>query len=156
MCSLPLKLFEGGALVKKTLRCTSGLLAGGLLLLACTNSVLVEEPLATGSLFLAGASGLLNEECLVLVRPQIANGRLPIHVGGFRASASPIKNGPSGCLRRQQSGSLLVFANGLLMPAFFVVKRSTNIGRGVVAFVVVKQPLRGAWGRLRPFKLQPP
>ena len=98
-CSLPLKLFEGGALVKKTLRCTSGLLAGGLLLLACTNSVLVEEPLAAGSLFLAGASGLLNEECLVLVRPQIVDGRLPIHVGAVRASVSPMKNGPSGCLR---------------------------------------------------------
>ena len=66
MCSLPLT-FEGGALVKKTLSCASGLLAGGLLLLACTNSVLVKEPLAAGSLFLAGVSSLLNEECLVLV-----------------------------------------------------------------------------------------
>jgi len=65
-CSLPLT-FVGGALVKKTLSCASGLLAGGLLLLACTNSMLVEEPLAVGSLFLAGASSLLNKECLVLV-----------------------------------------------------------------------------------------
>jgi len=145
-CSLPLTSFEGGALMKKTLSCTSGLLAGGLLLLACTNSVLVEEPLAVGSLFLASASGLLNEECLILVRPQIVDGRLPIHVGAVRASVSPMKNGPSGCPRRQQSGSLLVFANGSLMPAFFVVKRSTNVGRGVVAFVVVEHPLRGAWG----------
>jgi hypothetical protein len=32
-CSLPLT-FKGGALVKKTLSCASGLLAGGLLLLA--------------------------------------------------------------------------------------------------------------------------
>ncbi len=154
-CSLPLT-FEGGALVKKTLSCTSGLLAGGLLLLAYTNSMLVEDPLAVGSLFLAGTSGLLNEECLVLVRPQIVDGRLPIHVGTVRASASPMKNGPFGCPRRQQSGSLLVFANGSLMPAFFVAERLTNVGRGVVAFVVVEQPLRGAWGRLRPFKLQPP
>jgi len=115
--SLPLTSFEGGALVKKTLSCASGLLAGGLLLLACTNSMLVEEPLAVGSLFLAGASGLLNEECLVLVRPHIVNSRLPIHVGAVRVSASPMKNGPSGCPRRQQSGSLLVFANGSLMPA---------------------------------------
>jgi len=153
-CSLPLT-FEGGTLMKKTLSCASGLLAGGLLLLACTNSVLVEEPLAVGSLFLAGASGLLDEECLVLVRPRIVDSRLPIHVGAVRASASPMKNGPSGCSRRQQSGSLLVFANGLLM-SFFVAKRSTNVGRGVVVFVVVEQPLRGAWGRLRPFKLQPP
>jgi len=155
-CSLPLTSFKGGAFVKKMLSCASGLLAGGLLLLACTNSVLVEEPLAVCSLFLAGASGLLNEECLVLVRPQIVDGRLPIHVGAVRASASPMKNGPSRCPRRQQSGSLLVFANGSLMPAFFVAKRSTNVGRGVVAFVVVEQLLRGAWGRLRPFKLQPP
>ena len=155
-CSLPLTSFKGDAFVKKMLSCASGLLAGGLLLLACTNSVLVEEPLAVCSLFLAGASGLLNEECLVLVRPQIVDGRLPIHVGAVRASASPMKNGPFGCLRRQQFGSLSVFANGLLKPAFFIVKRSTNVGRGVVAFVVVEQPLRGAWGRLRPFKLQPP
>jgi len=155
MFSPPLT-FEGGALVKKTLSCASGLLAGGLLLLTCRNSVLVEEPLAVGSLFLAGASGLLNEECLVLLCPQIFDGRLPIHVGAVRASASPMKNGPSGCPRRQQSGSLLVFANGSLMPAFFVAKRSTNIGRGVVAFVVVEQPLWCTWGRLRPFKLKPP
>jgi len=66
-CSLPL-MFEGGALVKKMFSCSSGLLVGGLLL-ACTNSVLVKEPLAVGCLFLAGASGLLDEECLVLVRP---------------------------------------------------------------------------------------
>ena len=113
-CSLSLTSFEGGVLVKKTLSCASGLLAGDLLLLACTNSVLVEEPLVVGSVFLAGASGLLNEECLVLVCPQYVDGRLPIHVGAVRASASPMKNGPSGCLRQQQSGSLLVFANGLL------------------------------------------
>jgi len=150
-CSLPLTSFEGGALMKKTLSCASGLL-----LLAYTNSVLVEEPLVVGSLFLAGASGLLNEECLVLVCPQIVDGRLPIHVGTVRASVSPMKNGPSGCPRQQQPNSLLVFANGSLMPAFFVTKRLTNVGRGVVAFVVVEQPLRGAWGRLQPFKLQPP
>jgi len=50
MCSLPLT-FEGSALVKKTLSCVSGLLVGGLLLLACTNSVLIEELLAVGILF---------------------------------------------------------------------------------------------------------
>ena len=83
----------------------------------------VEEPLAAGSLFLAGASGL------VLVPPQIVDGHLPFPVGAFCASASPTKNGPSGCPRRQQSGSLLVFADGLLMP-FFVIKRLTNVGRG--------------------------
>jgi len=60
--------FEDGSLVKKTLSCASGLLAGGLLL-ACTNGVLVEEPLAAGRLFLARASGLLDEEGLVFVRP---------------------------------------------------------------------------------------
>jgi hypothetical protein len=153
MCSLPLT-FEGGALVKQTFSCASGLLAGSLLL-ASTSGVLVEEPLVVGSLVLAGASGLLDEECLVLVPPQIVDGRLPIPVGAVRVSASPMKNGPPTWLRRQQSGSLLVFADGSLMP-FFVTKRSTNVGGGVVAFVVVEQPLGGAWGRLRPFKLQPP
>ena len=38
-----------------------------------------------------------------------------------------------------------------MMP-FFVTKWSTNVGEGVVAFVVVEQPLGGAWGRLRPFE----
>jgi len=47
-CSLPLT-FEGGALVKKTLSCVSGLLAGSLLLLAYMNIVLVEEPLVGGA-----------------------------------------------------------------------------------------------------------
>jgi hypothetical protein len=153
MCSLPLT-FEGGALVKKTLSCASGLLAGGLLL-ASTSGVLVEEPLAVGSLVLAGASCLLGEECLVLVPPQIVDGPLPIPVGTFSVSASPMKNGPPTWPRRQQSSSLLVFTDGLLVP-FFVTKRSTNVGGGVVAFIVGEQPLGGAWGRLRPFKLQPP
>ena len=153
MCSLPLT-FEGGALVQKTLRSASGLLAGSLLL-ASTSGVFVEEPLAAGSLFLVGASGLLDEECLLLVPPQIVDGRLPFPVGAFRASASPKKNGPPKWLRRQQSGSLLVFADGSLMPVF-ITKRSTNVGWGVVAFVAVEQPFGGAWGRLRPFKLQPP
>ena len=153
MCSLPLT-FEGSALVKKTLSCASGLLAGSLLLVS-TSGVLVEEPLVVGSLVLAGASGLLDEECLVLITPQIVDGRLPIPVGAVSVSASPMKNGPPARLRRQQSGSLLVFAEGSLMP-FFVTKRSTNVGGGVVAFVVVKQPLGGAWGRLGPYTLQPP
>jgi hypothetical protein len=145
MCSLPLT-FEGGALVKKTLSCASGLLVGSLLLVS-TSGVLVEEPLVVGSLVLEGASGLHGKECLVLVPPQIVDGRLPIPVGAVRVSASPMKNGPPMWLRRQQSGSLLVFADGLLMP-FFVTKRSTNVGGGVVAFVVVEQPLGGKWGRL--------
>jgi hypothetical protein len=148
MCSLPLTSFEGGTLVKKTL-------VGGLLLLACTNSVLFEEPLAVGSLFLAGASGLLNEECLILVRPQIVDGPSNPCRHGLRERELH-EDWAFGCPRGQQSGSLLVFANGSLMPAFFVAKRPTNVGRGVVAFVVVEQPLRGTWGRLRPFKLQPP
>ena len=140
MCSLPL-MFEGGVLLKKTLSCVSGLL--------------VEEPLAVDSLVLTGASGLLDEECLVLVPPQIVNGRLSIPVGAVHVSASPMKNGPPTWPWRQQSGSLLVFADGSLMP-FFITKWLTNIGGGVVAFVVVEQPLGGTWGRLRPLKLQPP
>ncbi len=151
-CSLHLT-FVGGALVKKMLSSAKGLLMGGLLL-ASTSGVLVKEPLAAGSLFLAGASGLLDEECLILIRPQIVDDRLPIPVCAVRASTSPMENGPP-IFRWQQSGRLLVFTDGSLMP-FFVTKRSTNVGGGVVAFVVVEQPLGGAWGRLQPFKLQPP
>jgi len=65
------------------------------------------------------------------------------------------KGAPVGLLWWQQSGSLLVFADGLLKP-FFIGRKSTNVCRGVVAFVVVEQPLGGAWRRLRPFELQPP
>jgi hypothetical protein len=90
-CSLPLT-FGGGALVKKMLSCVSGLLAGSLLL-ASTSGVLVKDPLA--------------EECLVLVHPQIVDGRLSIPVCAVRTSASPMKNGPP-TFRRQQSGSLFI------------------------------------------------
>ncbi len=129
-CSLPLT-FEGSVLVKKTLGCASGLLAGGLLL-ACTNSVRIKEPLAVGSLFLASASGsfLLDEtEAMVLIRPHFVNGLLPIPVRVVRASASAKKNGPPQWRQRQQSGSLLVFADGSLMP-IFIAKRSTKGVRG--------------------------
>jgi len=122
-----------GLLVKKAVSCASGLLAGGL-------------PLAS-------TSG--DEEYLILVRPQIVDGGLPIPVCVIRTSASPMKNGSPALLQRQQSGSLLVFADGSLKP-FFEGSRSTNVGRGVVASVVVEQPLGRAWGRLRPFELQPP
>jgi hypothetical protein len=114
----------------------------------------IKELLAAGILLLASASGLFLDEteAMVLVLPQIVDGRLPIPVGVFRASASPKTNGPPRLRRRQQSSSLLVFADGSLKPTF-VTKRSTNVGGGVVAVVVFEQPLRGAWGRLRPFKL---
>jgi hypothetical protein len=124
-CSLPIlvKKTDVGVLVKKTLSCASGLLAG--------------------------MSG-------VLVPPQIVDSRLPIPVCAVHASASLVKKGaPVGLLWWQQSGNLLVFADGLLKP-FFVGRRSTNVCRGVVASVVVEQPLGGAWGRLQPFELQPP
>ncbi len=123
-CSLPILVTKTdvGALVKKTLSCASGLLAG--------------------------MSG-------VLIRPQIVDGRLPIPVCAVRASTSLMKKGaPVGLLWWQQFGSLLVFVDGLLKP-FFVGRRSTNVCRGVVASVVVEQPLGGAWGRLQPFELQP-
>jgi len=145
MCSLPLT-FKGGVLVKKTLSCTSSLLAGSLPL-ASASGVFVEEPLVAGILFLAGESSLLDKECLILIPPQIVNGRHPIPVGAVRVSASPKKNEPPTWLRWQQSGSLLVFADGSLMP-FFITKQPTNVGGGVVAFVVVEQPLKGMWGRL--------
>ena len=121
----------------------SGLLAGSLLL-ASMSGVLVEESLAAGSLFLVGASGLFEEERLVLISPQIIDGRLPTK------SVSPMKNGPQEWPWWQQSGGMLVFADVALKP-FFVAKRSTNVGRGVEAFIVVDQPLGGTWGRLRPF-----
>jgi hypothetical protein len=143
MCSLPLT-FEGSALVKKTLSCASGLLAGSLLL-ASTSGVLVEEPLVVGSLVLAGASGLLDEECLVLITPQIDDGRLPIPVGAVSVSASPMKNGPPTWLRRQQSGSLLVFADGSLVPVF-VTKRSTNVGGGGCSVHSSRTTTRGRVG----------
>ena len=91
-CSLHLT-FVGGALVKKMLSSAKGILVGSLLL-ASSSCVLVKGPLAAGSLFLAGVSGLLDEECLILIRPQIVNDRLPIPVCAVRASASPMKNGP--------------------------------------------------------------
>ena len=143
---------------------------------SATSSPLVKGALATCSRFLAGAIGLLvkkavscasgllvggfplasmsgDEECLVLVRPQIVDGGLPIPVCAIRASACLMKKGAVvGLLRWQQSGSLLVFTDGSLKP-FFVGRRSTNVGRGVVASVVVEQLLGGAWGRLRPFEL---
>jgi hypothetical protein len=139
---------------------------------SATSSLLVKEALVTCSLpilvkktdvgalvkkALSCASGLLAGMSGVLVRPrQIVNGRLPIPVCAVRTSASLMKKGaPVGLLWWQQSGSLSVFADGSLKP-FFVGRRSTNVGRGVVASVVVEQPLGGAWGRLRPFELQPP
>ena len=128
-------------------------------LLAGTSGLRVKELLVAGILLLASASGLFLDktEAMVLVRPQFVHVPLPIHVCAVRASASPMKNGPSTWPRRQQSGSLLVFADGSLMP-IFDAKRSTKgvQGGGVVAFVVVEQPLGGAWGGLRPFELQPP
>ena len=144
--SLPLPFSLGDALAEEA----KALAKGSSLLLAGTGDLLDEELLAAGSLLVACVSGVLLKYRLVLVLPQYINGPLPNPVGMVCASASTMKNGPSTWPRRQHFGSLLVFVNGSLMPAFFVM------GRGVVAFVVVKQPLRGAWGRLRPFKLQPP
>jgi hypothetical protein len=83
--------------------------------------VLVKKALSCASGLLVGISG-------VLVRPQIIDGRLPIPVCAVRASASLMKKGaPVGLLWWQQSGSLLVFADGSLKP-FFVGRRSTNVG----------------------------
>jgi hypothetical protein len=113
-------------------------------LLAGTSGLRVKELLAAGILLLASTSGLFLDEteAMVLFRPQFVDGPLPM-------------NGPPELRRRQPSSSLLVFADGSLKPSF-VTKRSTNVGGGVVAVIVFEQPLRGAWGRLRPFKLQPP
>ena len=100
--------------------------------------VLVEEPLAEGSLFLVGASGPLDEECLVLVPPQIVDGCLSIPVGAVRVSASPMKNGPPTWPWRQQYGSLphkmpkliyrLVWATDLSLAAIGTVAGSYSFG----------------------------
>ena len=110
---------------------TSGLLveellaAGSLLLvstscslLAGTSELLVEELLVTGSLLLASVSGLFLDEteAMVLISPQFVNGPLPIPVCAVRTRASAKKNAPPRWRRRQQSGSLVVFVDGLLKP----------------------------------------
>jgi hypothetical protein len=100
-------------------------------LLAGTSSLSVKELLAAGILLLASASGLFLDEteAMVLVRPQFVNGPLPIPVCAVRARVSAKKNGPPEWRRRQQSGSLLVFADGSLKPIFFAT-RSTKGVRG--------------------------
>jgi hypothetical protein len=92
---------------------------------------------------------------MVLVLPQVVNGPLSILVGAFRAGTGPMKNGPPKQGRRQQASGLVVFAEGALEP-FLIAKGAANASRGVVAFVVIKHPFGGAWGRLQPFVLQPP
>jgi hypothetical protein len=118
--------------VKKVLSGGNSLLAGGLL--AFVGSTLVKEALAGCRL-----------EAMALVLPHGVNSLLPIPVGAFRAGSSPMKNGPHGWVRRQYPSSLLVFANGSLMP-FFVAKGATNIGWGIVVFIAVNTQLgaRGA------------
>ena len=86
--------------------------------------------------------------------PQFVDRPLPILVGAFCKGASPKKNGPPGWVRRQYPSSLFVFTKGLLMP-FFVMKGTTNIGRGIEFLIIVKHPVGGAWGRLRPLVLEP-
>ena len=93
--------------------------------LAGTSVLLVEELCAASSLLLASAGGLFLDEAMVFVRPQVVDGPLPILVRALRASVTPMKNGPPAWPRRQQSGSLLVFADGSLMP-IFNAKRSTE------------------------------
>jgi hypothetical protein len=163
-CGLVEKLLAAGGLL---LASASSLLPGprGLRVeellaaghLADTSVLLVEELRASGSLLLASASGLFLDEAMVLARPQFVDGPLPILVRAVRASISPKKNGPPDWPRRQQSGSLLVFADGSLLPIFDAKRATKGVQGGrVVAFVVVEQPLGGAWGRLQPFELQPP
>ena len=108
MCSLLLASASSSFLLVSA---SSSLLAG-------TSGLLVEELLVAGSLLLASVSGLFLDEteAMVLVRPQFVDGPLPIPVCAVRMRASAKKNGPPGWRRRQQSGSLLVFADGLLKP----------------------------------------
>jgi hypothetical protein len=131
--------FEGSSFVKKALSGTSSLLAGGLL--AFMGSTLVKKALAGCRL-----------EAVALVLPQFVDRPLPILVGAFCEGASPKKNVPPGWVRRQYPSSLFVFAKGLLMP-FFVTQGTANISRGIEFLLIVKHPVRGAWGRLQPLVL---
>jgi hypothetical protein len=163
-------LSSASGLLVKELLTTSSLLAGasGLLvkeplttssLLSSASGLLVDELSAAGCLLLASASGLFLDEteAMVLVRPQFVDGPLPIPVCAVRARASAKKNGPPEWRRRQQSGSLLVFADGPLKPIFVANRATKGVrGGGVVAVVVVEQPLGGAWGGVRPLNMQPP
>ena len=130
LCGLVEKLLAAGGLL---LASASSLLVEELLAaghLAGTSVLLVEELRAAGSLLLASAGSLFLDKAMVLIRPQFVDGPLPILVRAVRASISPKKNGPPDWPRRQQSGSLLVFADGSLMPSF-VTKWSTNVGGGL-------------------------
>ncbi len=93
-------------------------------------------------------------EAVVLVLPHFVDRPLPILVGMFRAGASPEKDGPPGQFWRQQAGGLLVFGKCSMEP-FHVAKGTTSIGRGIDYLKIVKSPVGGAWGRLRPLVLQP-
>ncbi len=86
-------------------------------------------------------------EAVALVLPQFVDRPLPILVGTFHEGTSPKKNGTPRWVWRQYSSSLLVFAKGSLMP-FFVMKGTTNIGRGIEFLIIVEHPVGGAWGRL--------
>ncbi len=131
--------FEG---ISKALSGASSLLVGGLL--AFVGGMLSKKALAGCRL-----------EAVALVLPQFINRPLSILVGAFCAGASPKKDGPPGRFWRQQAGGLLVFAKCSLDP-FLVAKGMTNIGRGIEFLIIVKHPVGGAWGRLRPLVLQPP
>ncbi len=133
--------FKGSSFIKKALSGASSLLVSGLL--AFVGSTLVKKALAGCRL-----------ETVALVLPQFVDRPLPILVGAFREGTSPKKNGPPGWAPRQYPSSLFVFVKGLLMP-FFVTKGTTNIGRGIDFLIIVKHPVGGAWGRLRPLVLQP-
>jgi hypothetical protein len=101
-------------------------------------------------------NGVLLKQRLALVCPQYFDYPLPNPVGAVRASASPMERGSPAWPRRQQSGSLLVFAVATVEPVF-IAKGTANVGRGVVVvYIVVNHPVGGVWGSVRPFELQPP
>ena len=126
------------------------LLASAISLLSGTSGLPIEELSAAGCLLLASTSGpfLLDEtEAMLLICPHFVDGPLPIPVRAVRVREWH---------QQQQSGTLLVFADGSLKP-IFVANRSTKGVRegGIVAFVLVEQPLGGAWGGLQPLNTQP-
>jgi hypothetical protein len=153
------KKATSGLLVDKVLT-TCSLLVGSLQ--AFVGGTLFKEALAMSGLLLFASSLLVDKalagrhlEAVALVLPQFIDCPLPILESTFCAGTSPKKNGPPGQFWRQQAGGLLVFVKCFLEP-FLVANGMTNIGWGNEFLIIIKQTVRGKWGRLQPFVLQPP
>ena len=117
------------------------LLASAISLLSGTSGLPIEELSAAGCLLLASTSGpfLLDEtEAMLLICPHFVDGPLPIPVRAVRVREWH---------QQQQSGTLLVFADGSLKP-IFIANRSTKgvRGGGVCSFCSSRTTTRGRRG----------